>query len=82
MSIRPFLLLTTGLTLAGCASSPVEDAYGDSVRSVVAAQRIEPQPREPELTTDGARLEGVMTIYRTWVGDPQPVVKQRPVEGQ
>lgn len=86
MRIRMILLLTTAvpatLAASGCASTLTEETYGDSVRSVVAAQRLEPQPREPEVSTDGARMESVLSIYRTWVGDPLPVIKQRAVEGQ
>jgi hypothetical protein len=69
------------LTLAGCAASPSEQAFGDAVRETMAAQRIAPAPApDEEPTGDGQRLEGVMSVYRTMVGDPQPVVRQRSVE--
>lgn len=82
MITRFVLILFCSAALSGCATSATERAFGDSVRSVVAEQRMAPEPREPELSTDGERLENVMQQYRTWVGDPLPVVRQRPVEAQ
>jgi hypothetical protein len=67
--------------LTGCAASPLERSFGEANRQTMAAQHIAPAPTpDDDPATDGQRLEGVMTIYRTMVGDPQPVVRQRTVE--
>jgi hypothetical protein len=65
----------------GCAASPTERDFGNAVRHTVAQQRLAPQPApDAEPTTDGQRLESVMTVYRSMVGDPLPVVRELTVE--
>ena len=70
-----FAALMMGATLTGCATtSQVDEQYGDSVRSTMAKQRIQPQPSDgttPE--GDGVRTESVLKVYRTTVGDPTAV---------
>ena len=73
--------------VGGCAglTGGVEESFGDSVRTVVAAQALhqggplaldEPQPH-----TDGRRMENVLdSRYRIYIGDPQQVVKDIPVD--
>ncbi len=82
MIFRFVMILATVAALSACATTATERSFGEATRSVVAQQRQAPEPREPDLSTDGQRLESVMEQYRTWVGDPLPVVRQRPVEAQ
>jgi hypothetical protein len=75
------VLLASSACLAGCAASPSEEAFGDAVRQTMTAQRITPEPApDAEPSTDGQRMEAVMSVYRTMVGDPLPVVRERAVE--
>lgn len=67
--------------LIGCAASPTERTFGDSVRHTIAQQRVAPQPApDTPVGTDGQRLESVMSVYRSMVGDPLPVVREVQVE--
>jgi hypothetical protein len=67
--------------LVGCAASPTERAFGDAVRHTMAQQVIPPDPAPTEeVGTDGQRLEGVMSVYRTLVGEPRLVVGESPAE--
>lgn len=51
--------------LTGCAQSALEEDFGNSVRSMISAQTLNPNP-EPagESSGDGQRLEGVLEDYR------------------
>jgi uncharacterized lipoprotein YajG len=78
---RLLLILSSGLALAGCAASHTEQTFGDAVRSVTSDQRLVAEVRDDQAdVTDGQRLESVMTLHRTMVGDPAGVVRQRVVE--
>lgn len=69
------------LALCGCAGSATERHYGDAVRQTLAAQRIAPEPgKDGPVAADGRRIESVMTVYRTMVGEPRTVVNQTVVE--
>jgi hypothetical protein len=75
-------IMMASVGLAGCSASPTEAAFGQAVRANLAEQRVLPQPVDvdAEPVLDGQRIEGVMEVYRTLVGDPLPVVRVRPVE--
>lgn len=80
VTVRMITLLCSA-ALLGCAASPTERDFGDSVRHTIAQQRIAPQPApETPQGTDGQRLESVMSVYRSMVGDPLPVVREVLVE--
>ncbi len=80
-TVFAFTALLTGATLTGCASSQTEAQFGNAVRSTIADQRMQPQPPDgAPAGTDGQRVESVLSVYRTRVGDPAPVVNTIPVE--
>jgi type IV pilus biogenesis protein CpaD/CtpE len=81
-NISTSALIGVALTgfLAGCATAPrqVEKDFGSSVRGMNQAQILDPvAARNPDMTpvmtTDGQRMETVMGIYRSSVGEPQSV---------
>jgi hypothetical protein len=77
-------LTIAGVILSGgCATSATEQDFGNSVRHTMAMQRTPPAPAPAtEPTLDGERLESVLSVYRTMVGDPTPVVREAPVNGE
>jgi len=48
-----------------CTQTPLEEDFGNSVRSMISAQTLNPEPEAagPE-SGDGQRLEGVLGDYR------------------
>lgn len=75
------LVLGAAAVVSGCAASPTEREFGNAVRHTLAQQRATPAPApDVDPTTDGQRVESVMTMYRTMVGDPVPVVREREVK--
>ena len=84
MTTNAILRLATLACIAavvGCAASPTERSFGDAVRHTMAQQRIAPGPAPTEEAgTDGQRLENVMSVYRTLVGEPRLVVGEAAVE--
>ena len=74
------------LLISACTSvSPTEQDFRNSVENMIAKQQIKPtgplQADEPIQSGDGRRLENVLTVYQTHVGDPTPVVREVKVEG-
>lgn len=75
------VVLAVAAVLSGCAASPTEREFGQAVRHTLAQQRVAPMPApDTEPTTDGQRLENVMSVYRSMVGDPIPVVRELEVQ--
>ena len=75
------LFAVGALMLTGCSASPTERDFGDAVRHTMAQQRAAPAPAPAgDPTTDGVRMENVMSVYRSFVGDPSPVVREVIVE--
>jgi hypothetical protein len=57
------------LAAAGCADTPSEADYGNSVKQMVEAQTYDPAaaanpPEQAPATTDGARLQNALDNYR------------------
>ena len=75
--------LASVLLAAGCAHSPTEADFGNSVRNVIQKQQVGSggplRPDQPLETTDGRRMESVTRVYQTNVGDPSAVVTTKEV---
>ena len=59
----------SALAAAGCADTPSDADYGRSVNQMIQAQTYDPAasanpPEQPPMTSDGARLDNALTIYR------------------
>lgn len=51
--------------LSACAQTALEKDFGNSVRSMISAQTMHPEPEAAaEEAGDGQRLEGVLGDYR------------------
>jgi len=51
--------------LSACAQTALEKDFGNSVRGMISAQTMNPEPQAAaEETGDGKRLEGVLGDYR------------------
>lgn len=57
---------------AGCTTEPVntEADFGNSVRTMIAAQRVEP-PAPAKSSYDGRQAEKVLQAYRSNVARPE-----------
>jgi len=84
LKIKVPAALATALLVSACTTSPTEADFGNSVRSFVSHQQMQPsgtlRADEPIETTDGRRLENVTTVYQSYVGDPIPVARDVKVE--
>lgn len=62
---KSIALLALCAALSACAQTPLEEDFGNSVRSMISAQTLNPEPEagDPE-SGDGQRLEGVLGDYR------------------
>jgi len=78
------VLVISVVLVTGCAHSPTEADFGNSVRNVIAKQQLPSkgplQDDEPLQSTDGRRGESVTTVYQTMVGDPGAVVRSTKVQ--
>jgi len=86
--MRPFVksavLVASFLLVAGCASSPTEADFGNSVRNVIAKQQLPSSgplaDDEPLQSTDGRRGENVANVYQRHVGDPAAVSRTKEIQ--
>jgi hypothetical protein len=84
-SIVKVAVMVIGVVLvAGCAHSPTEEDFGNSVHHIIAKQQMPSsgplQDDEPLQSTDGRRGEKVATVYQTTVGDPGAVVRSKGIQ--
>ncbi len=75
-------VLISVILLCGCAGQTrTETEYGKAVRNVVSKQQVAPRgplrADEPQPSTDGRRMQNVIEVYQTSVGDPAAVVRSK-----
>jgi hypothetical protein len=71
----------SALAAAGCADTPSEADYGNSVNQMIQAQTYDPAasanpPEQPPMASDGARLDNALTIYRADVAKAGEVKRE------
>lgn len=81
-NVYKLTMLSLAAMLIGCAASPTEESFGDAVRATLAEQRVQPQPPADDAETgmDGQRIEGVLGVYRSTIGNPTTVVGSQAFE--
>ncbi len=62
---KTMAVLAVCAALSACTQTATEKDFGNSVRSMISAQTLNPEPQagNPE-SGDGQRLEGVLEDYR------------------
>lgn len=67
MNIERALVLTFGLGLCLTACTPMDSGFGDSVRTNIAAQTIDPDPvyNEADISASGEKMAAGVERYRT-----------------
>jgi len=82
--VKMAVMVISVVLVAGCAHSPTESDFGNSVRNVIAKQQLPSKgplkDDEPLQSTDGRRGATVTTVYQTTVGDPGAVVRSTKVQ--
>jgi hypothetical protein len=78
--------LASVMLISACESvGPSEEHFGEAVRNFVSHQQLESQgpleQDEPIASGNGRRLEAVITVHQSHVGDPGSVVNDMKVEG-
>jgi len=72
-------ILITLAAIGGCETTPTatETDYGNSVRSMVCNQTLNPEPADtsPVDSGDGARVQNAIDVYRKDVAQPESVKK-------
>ena len=72
-------ILITLAAIGGCETTPTatEADYGNSVRSMVRNQTVNPGPADamPVDSGDGARVQNAIDVYRKDVAQPENIKK-------
>lgn len=77
-TISKIALVAVGALTMGCASTAVEDQFGDSVRHTMAAQIVNKDAAENPPAgaldgIDGNRVQSILRVYREDVSKPEKV---------
>jgi len=78
MKFAPLLgcgILITAVLLTGCDTQPTvtEQDFGNSVRAMVEAQKVQPDPAAKSAGMDGVKTEQVLKTYRQDVSKPTEI---------